>query len=333
MKAAWLLALVAASLAAIDGAVVNRTSGKPQAGVTVTLFKLEAGMDPVASARTDASGRFTIDTPVSGAQLLQASWAGVTYNHMLQPGSPSSGLTLAIYDSSREAGGARLAQRMVLLEPGASKLAVRESYFFNNGGNITWNDPAGGTLRFETPKGKVSGLQVMATAPGGMPIPRSAAKAGRENGYKVDFPIRPGETRLDVNYEVPFTSPGKFATRLVQKSDSTMLAVPTGVKVKGAGLAAEGQEPRSGAAVFRVTGDKLDVEIEGSGQLASAGATGEEDTGPPIQQIPARIDEKRILLLALAAAILLVGFVRLLRSRKPEPAAPPPPVPAKGKRK
>ncbi len=56
-----LLSLTAVALAAdLGGTVTNGTTGKPAAGVEVTLLKLSNGMEEAGSARTDAQGRYTL---------------------------------------------------------------------------------------------------------------------------------------------------------------------------------------------------------------------------------------------------------------------------------
>src|SRR5689334_16258719 len=54
--------LVSASHAAVTGVVINRTTGKPQAGATVALNQLaqQAGITLLDQAKSDAQGRFSI---------------------------------------------------------------------------------------------------------------------------------------------------------------------------------------------------------------------------------------------------------------------------------
>src|SRR5215470_5783024 len=146
--AIWLsLALLAS--AAVDGTVTNGTTGKPQPGATVTLYKLgQNGLESVESVKSDAAGKFRIDQNLQGPRLLQSAYDGVTYNHMLPPGAPTNGVALDVYNSSKQQGGARVIEHMMLFEPSGSQMAVSESYVWNNDGTTTFNDPQGGTLRF-----------------------------------------------------------------------------------------------------------------------------------------------------------------------------------------
>src|SRR5262249_2918807 len=117
---ALLFLLTVPLLATVDGVVTNQTTGQPQAGATVALYKLGgAGMEAAGQAKTDAQGTFTIAAEVQGPHLLQSVWEGVTYNHMLPPGSRTTGLRLDVYNSvKKQPPAAKIAQHMILLEPG-----------------------------------------------------------------------------------------------------------------------------------------------------------------------------------------------------------------------
>ena len=59
--------------AAVDGTVVNKSTGRPQAGVTVSLTKLgQGGMSPAGSVTTDAQGKFAFESAAPDMHLIQA---------------------------------------------------------------------------------------------------------------------------------------------------------------------------------------------------------------------------------------------------------------------
>ena len=95
MRALLLLTLALPALA-IDGTVVNKTTGQPAANAAVTLIQMgQGGMQPEGSVRTDAQGKFTFRRKTPPAtHLLQVTFDGVTYSQMLQPGAPSTGLSV-----------------------------------------------------------------------------------------------------------------------------------------------------------------------------------------------------------------------------------------------
>jgi hypothetical protein len=233
---------------AVDGTVMNRTTAKPQPDATVTLYRLgEAGMDSLESVKSDAMGAFHIDRTPQGPHLIQIAYDGVTYNHMLSPGSPATGLTLEVFNSSTRRGSAKVVQHMVLLEPVDNQLHVSENVIFQNDGRLAYNDPDNGTLRIFLPEEAGGQARVMARAPNGMPIQRAAQKTNRPEVYKIDFPIKPGETRFDVSYVLPFSSPSVFSGRALHGDAPIRLIAPAGVSLAGEGLESLGQEPHTQA--------------------------------------------------------------------------------------
>jgi hypothetical protein len=317
------LCMAAPVSAAIDGKVVNQTTGKPQAGATVTLYKLgQAGPEQIESVKSTADGTFHIskDAEGPGPRLVQAAYEDVTYNRILPPGSPSSNVTVAVYNSAKQPGAAKIAQHMVFFEPVRGQLMVGETYIFKNDGKMTYNDVDGGTLKFFLPPAANGAVQVNATAPQGMPVRQAPYKTSTPNVYKLAFPIKPGETRIDVSYNVPFSSPGKFEGRLLYKGGPTRLVAPNGVTVKGEGIQSLGQEPRTKASIWDVKGDSFNVEIAGSGTLQPPDDNAEDAGGASVEQIPPKLYDNMKWILALAFGILTLGFILLYRAHAPETA-------------
>jgi len=318
-----MLCLAAPALAAIDGKVVNQTTGKPQGGATVTLYKLgQAGPEQIESVKSAADGTFHIskDAQGPGPRLVQAAYQDVTYNRILPPGSPSNNVTVDVYNSAKQQGAARVSQHMVFFEPVRGQLMVGETYIFKNDGKITYNDVDGGTLKFFLPSATNGVVQVNATAPQGMPVPQAADKTSTPNVYKLAFPIKPGETRIDVSYSVPFSAPGKFEGKVLYKGGPTRLVAPNGVTIKGDDIRPLGQEPRTQASIYDVKGDSFKVEIAGSGTLRQPDDSAEDAGGASIEQIPPKLYDNMKWILALAFSILTLGFILLYRAHAPESA-------------
>ena len=328
MRQLTLLLLALPALAAINGTVTNRTTGKPQPGTTVTLYKLgEAGIESMETVKSDAEGKFTIKMELPGPRLLQSAYDGVTYNHMLPPGAPTTDVKLSVYDASKQPGEAKVSQHMVLFEPSGTELAVSESYVWENGGKTSFYDPKAG-IRIYVPAAAAKSLIINATAPQGMPIRRAPEKTSTPDVYSVDFPIKPGESAINLTYSMPFTT-GPFEGKTFYKGGPTSLIAPPGVAIKGEGLEPRGIEPRTQSSIFQVKGTSYKVEISGAGTLQRP-QSGESDQGSErerVSQILPKVYAKMYWILALSLGILALGFVLLLRAQGPEPA-----VPAKRKR-
>jgi hypothetical protein len=319
--AVFLLAATAA-LAAVDGTVVNRTTGEPQVGAAISLFKLtQTGPEMLESTKSGAGGHFAFGRTLEpGPHLIQIQHAGVTYNSMLPPGQPTTGLELGVYDVSKKPDTAQVAQHIVFIEPSGQQLTVSESYFFKNDSKLTYEDAATGTVRFFVPSAAKDNLRIMATEPGGLPLEQSASETKPAGTYRLDFPIKPGETRVDVSYRMPMPSPAAFAGKALYKDPLTRLVVPEGVTLEGPGLKALGQEPRTKAMIYETRDVSFRYAIQGTGSLrAAAGAAGgdssdADDSGPSLRVIPPPgFADQQVTILALALAALALGFVLLYR--------------------
>ncbi len=326
MKKLALLCLFAVPVwAVVDGTVVNKTTEKPQAGATVSLYKLgEAGMESVETVKSDASGKFTMQTePGQGPYLLQAAFDGVTYNKMLPPGAPRTNVLVEVFNAQTRAGEAKVTQHMLLLEPNQGVLLVNENVILENAGKLTFNNPDEGTYRFYLPPEAKGKVKIMAAAPNGMPIERAANPTKTENIYAIDFAIKPGETRLQLTYELPLAEPATFTGRILHKEGTTRLVTPRGVSLKAENITELGREPATQAAIYNLNGQEMKLEISGTGSLREPAAEGGENEGPGIQEILPRIYDRLNVVLALAAVILASGFLLLYRSSPtgPEPAA------------
>jgi hypothetical protein len=321
-KVLAMLALAALPASAeINGAVVNRTTGKPQANASVTLTKMGGGggLQAAGETKTDANGKFSFDQSLDGPTLIRATWDNVTYSRMLPPGTPSTNLTLDVYHSSKSPGPAKVSKHMILFEPGNGQVTVNETYIYANEGNTAWNDSKDGTLHFYLPPGAASKLQINATAPGGMPIPAPTSKSTQPDVYKTDFAIKPGETRFDLTYSFPYTMGDQFEGKVATKDDNTYLIAPNGITLKAENVKDLGVEPRTQAHIFGLTGTNYNIQLTGT-EIATAENSGgdQQEGGPQIQPILPRIYTQVLPIMAIALGILGLGFVLLYRKEAPD---------------
>jgi hypothetical protein len=304
------------AFAAISGVVVNGTTGKPEAGITVTLLKMtQKGPQPAGEIKADAQGRFQLDQSVDGPTLVRATLDGVTYNHVLVPGMPSEGVNLEVYNASKAPGAAKVSKHMLLFEPTGQQLVVNEAFIVSNTGKTAWNDPADGTLRIFLPHTIDGEAHVSATPPGGQPLQQMPEKTGQPDIFKINFPMRPGETRVDVTYTLPYKEGDPYAGKIPSKDDNTYLIVPEGITMKGDDLSDMGQEPRTKAHIYGLKGTEYKVEFAGTVSERNTDSDAQVDTSgqPPVQQIMPRIYTETKLILPLALGILALGFILLYR--------------------
>lgn len=302
--------------AAVEGAAVNMTTGKPQPGVAITLVQPgAAGMQTLGQATSGADGTFRIDQnlPAGGPALLQSTYQGVTYTQALPPGSASSGIRVNVYDATTTPPAEMSVQHLILLEPTATELRISETFFARNNATTTYNDAANGTLRLVLPEGAPSDLRVTIDSVG-VPIQRPVEKASRPGEYKIAYPIKPGETRFDMEYSIPATA--TFSGKVFVTDPPTRLVTPGAVTLSGDGIVEMGQEPSTQARVYTFSGDTYSVNISGVGSLRTPDlGVSPEDSGAPkcCEEVPARVHNQMGWILGLSFAILAAGGTLLFR--------------------
>lgn len=308
----------------LDGTVINKTTGQPVANQTVSLVRAsEKGMEPAGSGKTDAQGKFSIETkpaadPTQNISMLQVTYKGVGYNKLVPPMAAGSPVEIEVFDTAATPGLVETAQHMLLIEPVPGEIRVRETFMIENKTRIAYQDPQGG-FRFYLPPLAQGKVDVKASAGAqGMPVSRTAKPVpGQPNVYAVDFAMKPGETRFDLTWSAPFGTPGEFTTEILHREGPARLIVPRGVSVKGEGLKELGTEPSTQAAIYQLPNAKVNFTIEGAGTLSSPSTSSggeEENSGPPIDVIAPKIYDRIYWILGISFGMLAIAFVYLFRA-------------------
>ena len=310
--------------AAIDGNVVNGTTGKPQAGVSVTLLKPgQQGMRSLGVTISDSAGHFGFqnDEPGGGPQLLQAAYNGVNYNKLLTPNVPTSGVDLEIYEATKSPAVAEITQQMLLIEPNSSQIAISQSVVVRNDSKTTYNNTELGGLVFFLPPAANGQVRVNAQGPQGMPLPRTPEKTSERDVFKIDFPIKPGQTEFDINYVLPAGSPFTFRGRVVNvkgmRAGPLRLIVPSGVSLSGKDVQSLGTEPKTQLAIYNVIArDSFLTDITGTGSIRdnSDNSSGDESDSPQVREGEPQVYAHLPWLVGLTFAILGVGLLMLFRN-------------------
>lgn len=306
----------------VEGTVLNGTNGRPAGGVELTLSSFEGGMTPLEEAVSAADGTFAFSRdlpeapagqPFAGA--IRAQLDGVYYTEILRAGAASQGVRVVVY-SARAAGIPAPVTRVLLLEPSGSELSVRESFVLNNDSDppVTFSSEAG-SLRFHLPEAAAGQVDVSGTGPAGMPL-RSAALPSEDGvTYKVDFPLKPGESQIHLSYRLPHEEGGAFSLRSPYGGLDTRLAVPPGVSLEGEGLAEAGEHPELRARIYSLPGGGAELRVLGQGRFSDAGGGGQ---GSEVTVEPAPVASELGWIAGLSALILGLGFFHLMKARLPE---------------
>jgi hypothetical protein len=313
------------AVAAVTGTVVNRTTGQPQAGASVGFYKLVNAFELAEETTSDAQGNFSIKDSPDGAKpnMIRTTWQGVGYIRILPPGSPTAGLALDCYDSSKQPGGARVAKHMILFQPSGGELTVNETYILDNQGKTSWNDPADGALRIYLPPAANGKAEVNATAAdaNGMGIGAALVKTSEPGVYGVAFPVKPGETRIDLDYTVPYKEGAPYQGKIVSKDENTYLVAPKGVTLTGERLNDLGPEPRTLAHIYGLAATAFKIQLTGAPVAVAAApenppaeSPDASDGAPQVEVAPPHVFGQVWQILGLALGILALGFAILYRA-------------------
>ena len=197
----------------IHGVIFNKTQNKKEKIDTLTLIKLDAGMQIVDEIKkVGPTFRFTnISNPNAAPFLLQASFQDVKYNHLVLPAKQKLKQTIVVYDLGASFKSINLTVALhvtkKLIAPSNIFLAVRKIYAFNN-----FSDPPKSFAFSEKEifiPASAQKIQASLTySSKNVPIPVALKKRMQteKSIYQADIYLQPGESLLEVLYEVPGTN-------------------------------------------------------------------------------------------------------------------------------
>ncbi len=275
----------------ITGTVTNKTTNKPAAGDDVVLIRLAQGMQEASRTKTDAKGRFTLEVPDgnSGMHLVRVTHDKANYFRPAPPGTQS--VEVEVFTAAPKVEGISSEANVMRLQTDESgkSLHVVENFFVKNESNPPKTQFSDRAFEFFLPEGAVVEGSA-ALGPGGMPVQASPVPLGDPNHFAFIFPIRPGETRFQITYHLPYNGSFKFSPRMVMPTDTIAVMMPKSMKFEGGPatpFSPVTEETTAQTFVARnvVPSQALGFTVSGSGQLprdsqapATAGSDGAADT-------------------------------------------------------
>jgi hypothetical protein len=324
------LVFVMASVAragTISGTVINRTTDKPEGNVALDLLSPTQGMTELATATSDAQGRFSVTKDSIGMApvLIRATFHDVSFNTFSPPGRPN--VEVEVYDISKDPKSISVPSHIVIFQPQEGKLLGAEEYTVDNNAQ----PPAAyfrtdGNFDFAIPADAALG-QVSTTTSMGMAVNQASIDKGKGR-YSIAYAFRPGQTNVRLSYDLPYAS--NAATVKLPTSYSTaklLVVVPPGVTVTGDGLNSAGEE--QGMMVYThdplAAKSVLTVNLSGvstappagtdQGQGGAQEGNSRQDQGPEVIAAPSRLDDFKWYLFAGLAALFAMGALMLSRKQ------------------
>jgi len=278
----------------ITGVVTNKTTNKPSGGDDVVLIRLAQGMQEASRTKTDAKGHFTLEIPNgdSGVHLVRVTHDKANYFRPAPPGTQS--VEVEVFNAAAKVKGVSSEADVMRIQTDESGKALRiiENFFVKNESNPPLTQFSDRPFEFYLPEGAVVEGSA-ALAPGGMPVQASPVPLGDASHYAFIFPIRPGETRFQITYRLPYSGSLKFAPRVMMPTDTVAIMMPKSMTFKpgpSAPYTPVTEETTAQTYVARNAqpSQALDFTVSGTGQMprdtgaaARAGEGGAADASAP----------------------------------------------------
>ncbi len=112
----------------------------------------------------------------------------------------------------------------------------------------------------------------MASGPGGQPVNSAPVPQSEKNKYAFIFPLRPGETRFQVNYHLPYSGKIKIGPRPLYATDHVVIMLPKTMQFTGGGAGYQtmsGGDPDANIQVITNVnpGQDLSFNLSGTGTI------------------------------------------------------------------
>jgi hypothetical protein len=319
----------------LTGTVKNSTTGKPSAGDEVVLLKLGQGMEEAGRTTANAKGQFSfkLDDP-QAPHLVRAIHQGVTYHRMAPPGTTS--VEMEVYDVAKKVDGIQVVADIMRIQAGQGQALITREFGVQNTSSPPRTQMNERNLEFYVPEGAhVIDESATATTEGGNPLKSAPVPEGEKNRYSFIFPLRPGLTRFEVSYELPYSGSANVDPKSIYPLEHFVVMTPKAMQFTAAAASAGFKlinypnEPDAAVEVASNTtpGQNLAFKISGEGELAGAQEAGGQGSneggqsaasqsaprpggglGPPIDA-PDPLQRYRWWILGGFAAVLIVGGV------------------------
>jgi hypothetical protein len=333
---AILLLASLASAQTLTGTVKNSTTGKPSAGDDVVMFKLGQGMEESGRTKTDAKGQFSFKLDSQSPHLIRAIHQDVTYHRMAPPGTTS--VAIEVYDAAKKVDGIEVVADIMRIQAEQGQILVTREFGVQNTSNPQRTQMNERNLEFYIPDGAhVIDDSATATTEGGNPLKSAPVPEGEKNRYSFIFPLRPGLTRFEVSYQLPYSGSANLDPKSIYPLQHFVVMLPKAMQFNAAATSAGFKlinypsEPTASVQVASNTtpGQNLAFKVSGEGTLETAQENGAQGTGedgptsapgaqssnrpggglgPPIDA-PDPLQKYRWWILGGFAAVLLIGGV------------------------
>jgi hypothetical protein len=217
--------------ATISGTVMDRTTGKPAAGDTAVLLDLQQAMTESARTTIDAKGHYSFDVPdTAGMHLVQVEHQKASYYGPVPPNTTV--VNIDVFDVAPKVDDIHTYADVSRMETDQQGLSVTESFFIRNTSKPPKTQLNAHNFEFYLPQDAV--LEgATATGPGGMAVSSAPVPQAERGHYAFIFPLRPGETRFQIGYKLPYNGTLALHPRVTLPTDNVAVMLPKSMSFDG----------------------------------------------------------------------------------------------------
>jgi hypothetical protein len=290
-------ALLLTTLAAaqtLTGTVKNSTTGKPAAGDDVVLLKLGQGMEEAGRTKTDGKGQFSFKLDDAQApHLVRAIHQDVTYHRMAPPGTTS--VELEVYDVGKKIDGITVVADIMRVESAQGEMQVTREFGVQNASKPPRTQMNEHNHELYVPPGaRIIEESATATTENGNPLKSAPVPEGEKNRYSFIFPLRPGLTRFEVAYQLPYSGSANLDPKSLYPLEHFVVMLPKAMQFTAAASATGYKlinypsEPDASVQVASNTkpGENLAFKVSGEGTLEAPAEAGGQNSGGDAQSSP-----------------------------------------------
>ncbi len=305
----------------IRGTVVNGTTGATLPDAKVAVVNPAGGMlqEREVEAR---GGRFEITglDPQAPIYLLRVDYDGVPYNVPIRVDGTDHDVTVNVYQSTSSWDGIRVSAPHLAASWQGTHLAIEQLFEISNESSPP-RTATGETGFFKLfIPADIDSINACFVTSLGVPVDRTPMPTGEPGVYRIEYPIRPGLTRVGIAYKVPYTDARYTlnAKALYDLEHVFVFAVDPEMTITSPTHTLQPSEPVHGMTAYSIHG----VAKESTLTLAFAGGTSQAlGAGQDVHVVPN--DAHRLALFAMVPLLLALLGVVGVTQKNANPLADP----------
>jgi hypothetical protein len=208
----------------------------------------------------------------------------VSYFKSVLPGAATADVT--VFDAATELSGVTTVARVFHFQASSSNLDVSDMYVVKNDSSPPRSKIGNQTFAVTLPDGAQL-TEASITGPSGMPLAVTPVPASTKNRYAFDFSIRPGETRFEVVYKLPYSGQYEFSFTPDAPLSELGVLLPKSIRFAGVSTSFKQDSDEAGLAVFFAkdvpANQPVRFSLAGEGLVPQEGSPGASNPGsaPP----------------------------------------------------